>query len=214
MGSRLGGGRRDRMTRSSVIGVTGGIATGKSTVLSALSDLGAEVIDADRVYHELIDAGQPLNAILRNEFGPAIAAPDGTIDRSALGRLVFRDAEGLARLEALTHPAVIAEIERRLDAVAVPVVAVDAVKLVESGMDRLCDAVWLVTLDRDAQIERLMARNGLSLEEAIRRIDAHRPSNAVRERADVVIDNGGPVEATRRRVAELWRDFLKLSFRQ
>lgn len=193
-----------------VIGVTGGIASGKSMVLATLAGLGAETIDADRVYHELIRPGLPLNAELKAAFGPETTAPDGAIDRAALGRMVFSDPAALARLEALTHPAVIAEIERRIAASHAPAVAVDAVKLIESGMDRLCDQVWLVVVDRETQIERLTRRNGIARDEAVRRIDAHGSSPGLAARADALIDNNGSPAATHAQVERLWRELAKL----
>jgi dephospho-CoA kinase len=187
-----------------VIGVTGNIASGKSTVLATLAELGAEVIDADHVYHELIVPGAPLNACLREAFGPGIAKSDGSIDRPALGRIVFSDPDALAMLDRLTHPAVDAEIRRRIAASSAPVIAVDAVKLFEGGLDRVCDAVWLVVTARDRQIERLAARNGFTVAEATRRVDAQPPLADKPLRADAVIDNSGSPEATRAQVLDLW----------
>lgn len=187
-----------------VIGVTGGIASGKSAVLAALAELGAETIDADVVYHELIEPGTDLNRRLRAEFGESIARPDGEIDRPALGAQVFADATKLARLDAVTHPAVIAEIEGRLADSSAAVVAIDAVKLFESGMDRLCDRVWLVTVDRERRIERLMARNDLTRAEAERRIDAQPDDPSKTARADAVIDNNGTPADARGAVRRLW----------
>jgi dephospho-CoA kinase len=187
-----------------VVGVTGGIASGKSAVLATLAELGAETIDADTVYHDLIVPGTELNRRLRAEFGEGIALPNGEIDRRALAGIVFADPAKLARLDALTHPAVIAEIERRIAAFSAPVVAVDAVKLFESGMDRVCDQVWLVVVDRERQIERLMARNSVTRAEAERRVDAQPIDPNKAERADAVIDNNGAPEETRAQVLRLW----------
>ncbi len=205
---RVGRAGRPGVTRPFVIGVTGGIASGKSTVLSVLAELGAEVIDADLVYHDLIAPGSPLNGALQRAFGTAIGRPDGTIDRAELGRTVFRDPVALARLDALTHPAVDVEIERRIEASRAQVLAVDAVKLIESGLNRLCDQVWLVRVERATQIDRLAARNGIPQPAAAMRVDAHR---ILADCADVVIDNDGSPEVTRARVRELWHDVLPLS---
>lgn len=217
MGSGFGGARpagRAGVTRPKVIGVTGGIATGKSAVLSILSGLGAAVIDADQVYHRLIEPGQALNDTLVAQFGPEIRLRDGAIDRAALGRIVFADLDALARLDAVAHPAVIADIERQIEASPAAVVAIDAVKLLESGMDRLCDRVWLVAVERDIQIGRLMKRNHLDRDEAVRRIDAQRLSDEDRARVDVLIDNSGVLGATRAQVVRLWREFAELSIRE
>jgi dephospho-CoA kinase len=213
MGNDFGRARRPEragVTRLTVIGVTGNIASGKSAVLAILAEHGAETIDADRVYHELIAPGLPLNEALRSEFGSEIAEPDGSIDRAALGRIVFSDRAALARLDALTHPAVMRDILARIAASRAPVVAVDAVKLIEGGMDRHCDRVWFVSIDRETQIERLMSRNGVTRDEAVRRIDAIGPRRELAARADAVIDNSGSFEKTRAQVNALWREHATL----
>ena len=194
------------MSRPAVVGVTGNIACGKSTVLRLLSELGAVPIDADAVYHDLIVPGAPLWHELRDRFGDGILAQDGRIDRRALGAIVFADSEALADLDRLTHPAVNAEIRRRIARLASPVVAVDAVKLIESGFDADCDRVWLVTCDPAQQVDRLIKRNGLSREQALLRVNAQPPIDAKRERADLVIDNSGSPEATADQVRAAWRE--------
>lgn len=190
--------------RPFVIGVTGAIATGKSTVLAMLAELGADTIDADRLYHELIAPGTPLNTALADRFGAGIVAPDGTIDRRALGVIVFSDPTALQDLDRITHPAVISAARDRIASSAAAVVAIDAVKLVESGMDALCDRVWVVTCDDASQLARLQARNALSIDEARRRIAAQPPLEPKLARADLVIDNSGDRESTRAQVAVAW----------
>lgn len=194
-----------RARRPYVIGVTGNIACGKSTVLRALAELGAQTIDADRVYHELIAPRMPLNDALVARFGPAIRAADGAIDRRALGALVFADMSALADLDRLTHPAVHAELTRRIAACRAPVLAVDAVKLVEAGLHRDCDAVWLVECTPEQQVERLMHRNGITRADAQRRIAAQPPLGPKRAAATTVIDNRGSEAGTRSQVVQLWR---------
>jgi dephospho-CoA kinase len=191
--------------RPFVLGVTGNIACGKSTVLRQLSDLGAATIDADAVYHDLIVPDTPLWHALRDRFGPGIVAPDGSIDRPALGTIVFADTDALADLDRLTHPAVNAEIRRRIALESVPVVAVDAVKLIESGFDADCDQVWLVICDPGQQVTRLIDRNALSREQAERRVAAQPPIAPKRDRADVVIDNSDDLEASARQVRAAWQ---------
>lgn len=192
--------------RPYVIGVTGNIACGKSTVLRALADLGAATIDADRVYHDLIAPGRPLNDALVARFGPSIRSADGSIDRRALGAIVFADPAALADLDRLTHPAVRQEVLRRIDASDAAVVAIDAVKLVESGFDRFCDAVWLVECTPEQQLERLMHRNALTAEEARRRIAAQPALEPKRAAASVIIDNSGDEAETRVRIQNRWRE--------
>ncbi len=192
------------VSRPFVIGVTGGIATGKSAVLAMLSELGAETIDADAVYHELIAPGLPLWQHLRDRFGDEIIAPDGTIDRRKLGDIVFADVSALMDLDALTHPAVVAEIKERVARATSPVVAIDAVKLIESRLANSCDRVWLVTCDRDIQRTRLMSRNNLAPDEAERRLLAQPSVTAQAERADLIIDNSGDLVSTRELVQSAW----------
>jgi dephospho-CoA kinase len=195
-----------RSGRAFTIGVTGDIACGKSTVLRMLADFGAETIDADAVYHELIAPGAPLWQALLDRFGDDIVGPGGAIDRQALGAIVFADQAALADLDALTHPAIVAEVQARIEASAAPVVALDAVKLIESGLAADCDRVWIVTCDRDQQIARLVSRNGLSRAEAERRIGAQPPLAPKLAQADLVIDNSGSLDATRRQVEQAWQE--------
>lgn len=195
----------ERSGRPYVIGVTGSIACGKSTVLRALAALGADAIDADLVYHELIAAGQPLNQALIEAFGAGVRGADGIVDRRALGAIVFSDPTALARLDRLTHPAVRAAVLDRIAASSALVVAVDAVKLVESGFADLCDEIWVVTCEPKQQRERLMRRNGISAEEADRRIAAQPPLEAKLARATAVIDNRGSEADTVAQVERRWR---------
>lgn len=194
-----------RVGRPYVIGVTGNIACGKSTVLRALGRLGAETIDADIVYHELIAAGRPLNQALVDAFGPTVRSADGAIDRRALGKIVFSDPAALSNLDRLTHPAVRAAVLDRIAASRAAVVAVDAVKLVESGFAEFCDDVWVVICKPEQQRERLMRRNGLSAEEAARRISAQPALEPKLARANAVIDNSGDEAETVTQVEQRWR---------
>jgi dephospho-CoA kinase len=188
------------VSRPYVVGVTGGIATGKSTVLAMLGELGATLIDADAVYHDLIAPGLPLWHSVRERFGDRVVASNGTIDRKALGAIVFHDAAALHDLEQLTHPAVVTEIERRIAATDGGVVAVDAVKLSESGLGKSCDQIWLVTCNREVQRTRLMERNQLSREDTDRRLAAQ-PDRAHQAKiADVIIDNSNDLANTRAQV--------------
>jgi dephospho-CoA kinase len=186
--------------RPFVIGVTGRIACGKTSVLALLNEIGIETIDADQVYYELIRPNSPLWESLRLAFGDDIVGNDGQIDRRALGAIVFSDPEALHRLDQLTHPAVITEIKRRIAESSSDVIAVDGVKLVESGMDLFCDVVWRVTCDRATQIDRLMRRNGISEHEAERRIDAQ-PSPPGSTRPETLIANSGDFVALRDQVS-------------
>jgi len=144
-----------------VIGITGPIGCGKSTVAGWLGELGATVIDADLVARDVTPPGSAALASVVGEFGAGMLRDDGSLDRAALGRVVFADPEALARLEAIVHPAVRPVILRRIEAAragAAPAVVIEAIKLVEGGLAALCDEVWLVTCDPADQLSRLTAR--------------------------------------------------------
>jgi dephospho-CoA kinase len=198
------------VSRPVVIGVTGGIATGKSSVLAILRQHGVETIDADTVYHQLIAPGGSLVVPIANRFGRDMIAEDGSIDRRALAGIVFADREALADLDALTHPAVIAAVNERIDRSDAGIVAVDAVKLIESGMADNYDSVWLVVCNPAVQRTRLMARNGLTAEEAGLRLAAQPNEVERRGRADIVIDNSGDLPALERQVTAAMHMVKKL----
>ena len=188
------------MTLPTVIGVTGGIATGKSAVLAILRDLGVATIDADAVYHVMIGPCGTLVAPIVERFGEQVLGEGGAVDRRALAGIVFADQAALADLDRITHPAVVRVMRGRIATTVAPIVAVDAVKLIESGMHELCDTVWLVTCAPAVQKLRLMARGGLSSGEADLRLAAQ-PDEAFRRRhADVVLDNSGDLVSLRRQV--------------
>lgn len=188
-----------------LIGLTGNIACGKSVVARMLAELGAEVIDADQLVHQLMEPGtESWQAILRR-FGPSIQRPDGTIDRKALGEIVFRDAAALVDLEAILHPATRRLAEGMIASSARSVVVLEAIKLIEAGWHQRVDSVWVVVCSRERQIERLMRDRGLARGEAELRVDVQTPASEKLEHADVVIDNGGTLEDTRRQVEAAWR---------
>jgi len=188
-----------------IIGLTGNIACGKSTVRGMIAEYGAATLDADALVHDLYMPGDPVYRAVVEAFGADILGMDAEIDRRALGRKVFGDPAALARLEGLTHPAV---IERTWEWVAArqktPVVVVDAVKLIEAGIADGCDAVWVVTCPLEEERRRLMTRPGMSAAEADRRLAAQAPDAAKIARAAVVIENGGPLDATRAQIDRAW----------
>ena len=207
-----------RVTR--VVGLTGGIGTGKSTVARLLAALGARVIDADAIVHELQAPGTPLLARIAEAFGPEILRPDGALDRERLGALVFSDPAARGRLNALVHPAVGVEMVRRLEAAraaGVPLVVLDIPLLLEGraqragrrgaaahrigsrrGGDRRLRA------PRTQQIERQVSRDGATREHAAERVRAQLPIEEKRKLADHVIDNSGTLADTERQVRELY----------
>ncbi len=190
-----------------IIGLTGNIACGKSTVLRVLRELGAQTIDADELTHRaLAPDGAAYDGVVL-AFGPGVLTEAGEIDRGALGRIVFSDPAELARLEALVQPHVRAQINKLLASASSPVV-IDAIKLFEGGLAERCDEVWVVLCRPEQQVERLIRRNNYSREEALMRIRAQPPQEAKVRLADVIIDNSGTEEETRRQVTCAWERAL------
>jgi dephospho-CoA kinase len=194
-----------------IIGLTGNIACGKTSVGQMLLELGAErYIDADAVVHHLYEGGQPIALQVQEAFGPTVIAADGSVDRKALGAVVFQSPEAMQRLERIVHPAVGTALMQELATVSVTGIAIiDAVKLLEGGSGALCQSKWLVICPEEQERARLMARNQMSQEEASARIHAQ-PSIAARlPLVDEVIDNGGSLEETRRQVAAAFERFCR-----
>jgi dephospho-CoA kinase len=183
-----------------LIGLTGNIATGKSTVAKMLEELGATVIDADALVHDLQRKGTPVYDDIVAAFGPGILDRAGEIDRKALGSIVFADPEKLRTLESVVHPAVSIESMRRIAEAPTPIVVYEAIKLIEAGRAEMCDALWVVTARSDVQLQRLMRDRHMSEAEARQRIEAQPPQSEKIKRATVVIDNSGSLKETRRQV--------------
>ena len=183
-----------------IIGLTGGIASGKSTVSRALRELGAIIIDADEVAHAIIEPGKPAWEDIVEHFGSEVLNPDQTIDREKLGAIVFNDPERLQELNQITHPRVGEQFKQMIKDIksqqADAVLFIEVPLLYETHMDRICDEVWVVWVDEETQIQRLMKRDGLSREDALKRIDAQMSLDEKAKRADVVIDNSFSIEET------------------
>jgi dephospho-CoA kinase len=185
-----------------VYGLTGGIASGKSTVTSMFRDRGIPVIDADQLAREVVEPGQPALAEIEKRFPGSIGA-DGRLDRAKLGALVFQDAEARAALSKITHPRIQALAIERTSTLAqtgAPVAIYDAALLIENKIHEALDGVILVSLAEDVQLQRLMARNGYSETEAKQRIASQMPLEQKRPFATWVIDNGGSLDETRAQV--------------
>ena len=189
-----------------LIGLTGNIATGKSTVAAMLEDLGATVIDADALVHELQRKGTPVYDDIVVAFGSGILDRAGEIDRKALGAIVFANPAQLHKLESIVHPAVLVESMRRITEAAPPVIVYEAIKLIEAGRAEMCDALWVVTARSDVQIQRLMRDRHMSEAEARQRIAAQPPQSEKVARANVVIDNSGSLVETRQQVTAAYRE--------
>lgn len=192
------------MSRPVIIGLTGNIATGKSAVTRLAAGRGALVIDADRVVHELLDGDQAIQEAVTAAFGAGVRLADGRIDRAALGRIVFGDPEMLRRLEGITHPAVRAEIARRVAATAASTIVIEAIKLLEGPLAAACDQVWVTACPRETQLERLRVCRGLDEATAVARVDAQAPQAEKIARADVVIDTSGLMTATQAQFEAAW----------
>jgi dephospho-CoA kinase len=200
-----------REGRPVLIGITGPIGCGKSTIAGWLAELGAHVIDADEVARDVLDPGTSELAAVVGAFGDGVLLPDGRLDRSALAGIVFADPAALARLEAIVHPAVrrliLASVEDARRAAA-PAVIIEAIKLVEGGLAELCDEVWLVTCEATAQAARLAAR-GLDAADARARAAAQAGMvERVRARANRLIDTSGALERTRGEALRAYRAAL------
>lgn len=179
-----------------VIGLTGPIAAGKSTVAELLRQRGAEVIDADRVYRFLLAPGSMLWQRLRERFGPTIVGSDGEIDRATLAKIVFSDPKELADLDSITHPAVVAEIRDRIARTSAPLVVLEAVKLVQSGLISDVDALWFITADPETRLRRLVARSRIDEAQARARIAAAPQTVPEGVRLDATIDTSADLAAT------------------
>lgn len=181
------------------LGLTGGIATGKSTVSNHFKELGIPVLDADVVAREVVETGQPALADIVAEFGDEMLLPDGSLNRKALGAVVFGNPEKLAKLNQFTHPRVQASMRAQADAYAkagVPLIVLDIPLLLEGKNAAGADAVMVVTVPADVQQERLMARNQLSAEDARKRMNSQMPMAEKEQLADYVIDNSGTIADT------------------
>ena len=187
-----------------IIGITGGIASGKSTVTEFLRQQGYQVIDADQVVHELQEPGGRLYQALLSVFGPAILQEDGRLDRPKLGAMIFGNPELLAQSSQLQNEIIREELARRRDLLAETekLFFMDLPLLFELQYEDWFDQIWLVDVTEKTQLSRLMTRNALSQEEAEKRIAAQLSLQEKRNRADVLIDNNGPLEETLRQIRD------------
>jgi len=189
------------------IGLTGGIGTGKSSVTEAFQSLGAAVINADLLGHDAYLPGTIGFEEVVTEFGQEIVGSDGQIDRKKLGPIVFSDSAKMDRLNEIMHPLIRDLIDERLvslESTQNKVAVVEAAILIEAGWKSLFDEIWVVISDREEVINRLRVRNGLSREDALKRIDSQMSNNERIEHGDVVVENTGSMEDLQTRVNSLW----------
>ena len=195
------------------VGLTGGIASGKSTVADLFSALGVPVLDSDQIAREVVEPGEPSLERLIERFGPAILTPDGHLDRPALRHIVFSDPKARADLEALTHPAIGAAMEARSAAAGGPYQILVIPLLVEKNLAAHVDRVLVVDCDEALQLARLRGRDGSTAAEARAILAAQAPRAARLEAADDVIGNDGALSALRAQVAALHAHYLELAGR-
>lgn len=187
-----------------LIGLTGNIAVGKSLVGQVLADLGAAVIDADQVAHQVLLRGGPAFSAVIEAFGAQIVGAQGEIDRAALGKIVFAHKAKLRRLERITHPAIRERIHQGIESAEQRVVVIEAIKLLESDWRQVVDAVWVVNAAPATQLRRLMRERGIPEDSARQRIATQNPQAQKLRQADVIIENDGDLNNTRQQIQRHW----------
>lgn len=194
------------------IGLTGGIACGKSTVCSFLRQAGADIIDTDKIAHELSLPGQVLWQAYVEHFGRKILGADESLDRRMIGNIVFTDNSEKEWINNVSHPLILQRVQKRIEELAnkkKKVVIIDVPLLFETGWDKYVDEKWVVFVDKKTQVKRLITRNGYSFAEAKRRIRAQMPLACKVKQADRVINTSYEIARNKRRVFRLWYSLLK-----
>ena len=195
------------MYRPRVIGLTGGIASGKTTVANILRKLGAPVVDADEVARVVVEPGTEGLRRLIDGFGTSICNPDGTLNRGHLGKQVFADPAARARVDAIVHPLIATEAKRQIDALAKQghhIIVYDAALLIETGVHKTMDALIVVSVPPEIQRQRLHDRDGLTEAEITSRLQSQLPLCDKVDVADYIIDNSGDIDNTRDQVSKVW----------
>ncbi len=198
-------GKHPRVPR--IIGLTGGIASGKSTVAKILRELGAPIVDADQVARDVVEPGTPALEEIVARFGPEVVDADGRLERKRLGDIVFADDDARAALNAIIHPRIAAASQQRIAALAAagePIVVYEAALIVENKLTSWMEALIVVSVSRGVQVPRLMARDGIDAIAAEARLAAQLPLEDKVAVADYVVDNSGTLEQTRAQVERLW----------
>ena len=200
-----------------IVGLTGGIVGGKSTVASMFKDLGAKIIDADKLGHSVILPHRPAWKKIVNLFGKDILRNNLTIDREKLGKTVFANQTLLKKLNEITHPEIIKMIKKEIDLVKNTthnqgkILIIDAALIYEAKIDRLMDKIIVVYINEDEQVKRLTERNNLSKEEALQRIKSQIPMKEKVKMADYVIDNSSSLNKTKKQVEKIWEELMSLA---
>ncbi|HEY7535092.1 MAG TPA: dephospho-CoA kinase [Thermodesulfobacteriota bacterium] len=198
-----------KLDEMKVIGLTGNIACGKTIVAKMFEELGARIIDADYIARRVVEPGEPAWKEIVEKFGPEILNPDDTINRKELGDIVFKDKEKREELNNITHPRIIERIKLILEEYRkekVEVVIIEAALIVEKGgMKPVISGLILITADEEAEITRLIKRDGVSRKQAITRIKSQMPLSEKIKYANYIIDNSGNLKDTRNQVREVWK---------
>lgn len=196
-----------------VIGLTGGIGSGKSTVSRMLRGLGAKIIDADQVAREVVEKGKPALKEIAETFGEETLYEDGTLNRKKLGSIIFSDDEKRLKLNEITHPRIIEEIHRKIDKCksdqCTDLLVLDCALLFEMDMENLVEESWLVSLDKETQIKRIMTRDDMTLTDAENRVNSQMSLEEKAQRATRIIDNSSVVNETHKQVMELWNEAVR-----
>lgn len=192
-----------------IVGLTGNIASGKSTAADMFEKLGAKIIDADRVARSVVEPEKPAWKEIVEKFGKDVLNPDGTIDREKLGEIVFNDERKRTVLNDITHPKILEEVRKDIERhreEGSGVIIIEAALIVEKGgwLRATINSLIVVTSSQESRIQRLMSRRGYTREEALSRINAQIPSAEKEKHADMIIDNSGSLEDTGRQVSGIW----------
>ena len=197
-----------------IIGLTGGIVSGKSTVALMFKDLGAKIVDADKLGHSVILPHEPAWEKIVKIFGKDVLQNDLTIDREKLGKIVFANQSLLKKLNDITHPEITKIIKKEIDSLKnktynqKKILIIDAALIYEAKIDRLMDKIIVVYIDEDEQIKRLIERNNLSKDEALQRIKSQMPMKEKVKMADYVIDNSNSLDKTKKQVEKIWKNLV------
>jgi len=192
-----------------IIGLTGGIASGKTGASDFLATMGMTIVDADVISRSVTAAGGAALTAIREKFGDGVFLPDGTLDRRALGEVVFSSQARKRELEAIIHPMVQRQALEEIRNAQTPIVVLSVPLMFETAMDALCDEVWVMAVERETQIVRVMARDRLTRDAAARRVDSQMAPEVREANADVVIRTDRDIEQTRAQLASLAHDRLK-----
>ncbi len=187
-----------------IIGLTGNIATGKSTVMQLAAQRGVLTIDADKVVHEILNNDTSVQKAIGDTFGPSALLENGRINRPALGKIVFNNAQALRKLESIVHPVFYVTIVNAIKETQTATIMVEAIKLLEGKLRGMYSQIWVTTCSRDKQLERLQNYRGMDKETALSRIDAQSPQEDKIAQADVIIDTNGSMLETEAQFTQAW----------